>query len=36
MCEGILQTGVRGGHDGGEEGLHDVHDDVLSVDDDVI
>ena len=36
MREGVLQTGVRGGHDGGEEALHDDQDDVLCVDDDVI
>ena len=33
MREGVLQTGVRGGHDGGEEGLHDDQDEVLYVDD---
>ena len=36
MCEGVLQTGVRGGHHGGAEGLHDDQDDVLGFDSDVI
>ena len=36
MCEGVLQTGVRGGHNGGAEGLHDDQDDVLGFDSDVI
>ena len=36
MCEGVVQAGVRGGHNGGEGGLHDGQDDVLGVDDDVI
>ena len=34
MCEGVLQTGVWGGHHGGEDRLHNDQDDVLGVGDD--